>query len=242
MQLLRSPKLSKIASQRQKRNVSAKSNTDIAASNEDVMTDVAIANGLTLPHPGSRFDFAISIAVIHHFSTKDRRVRAIQEILRLLRPQVRGEDRSYGGKNRASVECDGDSEDNGKATGGIALFYVWALEQKESRRGWDEEHEQDVMVPWVMKQKMERKNSNKGHEGEGPKDELSISKPGEDKSREMGPNKSDTPNAETIFHRYYHLYRNGELEADIAAAGGQVVCSGYEKDNWWALAKSIPTA
>jgi len=34
---------------------------------------------------------------------------------------------------------------------GKALVYVWALEQKGSRRGWDEGGEQDVMVPWVMK-------------------------------------------------------------------------------------------
>ena len=37
--------------------------------------------------------------------------------------------------------------------GGKALIYVWALEQKSSRRGWDAGGEQDVMVPWVMKEK-----------------------------------------------------------------------------------------
>ena len=35
---------------------------------------------------------------------------------------------------------------------GKALICVWALEQKHSRRGWDEGNDQDVMVPWVMKQ------------------------------------------------------------------------------------------
>lgn len=39
------------------------------------------------------------------------------------------------------------------------------------------------------------------------------------------------------FHRYYHLYRQGELEEDIARAGGTVGASGYEKDNWWAVAR-----
>lgn len=38
-----------------------------------------------------------------------------------------------------------------------------------------------------------------------------------------------------IFQRYYHLYRRGELELDAAAAGGIVLESGYEKDNWWAI-------
>jgi tRNA (uracil-5-)-methyltransferase TRM9 len=80
-----------------------------------------VADSLSLPHQVGRFDFAISIAVIHHLSTPARRRDAIKSIL----------------------ECLKD--------GGQALIYVWALEQKSSRRGWDEGHEQDVMVPWVMK-------------------------------------------------------------------------------------------
>lgn len=79
---------------------------------------------------------------------------------------------------------------------------MWALEQKTSRRGWDEGDEQDVMVPWVMKQKGEE-------------------------------------DAERVFHRYYHLYRRGELEEDIEQAGGLVEVSGYERDNWWAIAKRL---
>lgn len=38
------------------------------------------------------------------------------------------------------------------------------------------------------------------------------------------------------FNRYYHLYHQGELEDDIVEAGGWVIESGYEKDNWWAIA------
>lgn len=79
---------------------------------------------------------------------------------------------------------------------------MWALEQLNSRRGWGESDEQDVMVPWVMKQKGSESNDEESK----------------------------------IFHRYYHLYRSGELERDIVAAGGIVIESGYEKDNWWAIA------
>jgi tRNA (uracil-5-)-methyltransferase TRM9 len=39
-----------------------------------------------------------------------------------------------------------------------------------------------------------------------------------------------------VFKRYYHLYRKGELEEDVLAAGGVVITSGYERDNWWAVA------
>ncbi|KAL7795165.1 S-adenosyl-L-methionine-dependent methyltransferase [Trichoderma ceciliae] len=40
---------------------------------------------------------------------------------------------------------------------------------------------------------------------------------------------------ETTYQRYYHLYRKGELEEDVQAAGGSVLESGYEKDNWWVV-------
>ncbi|KAF4983125.1 hypothetical protein FZEAL_1392 [Fusarium zealandicum] len=42
------------------------------------------------------------------------------------------------------------------------------------------------------------------------------------------------------YQRYYHLYREGELEDDVVAAGGIAVESGYEKDNWWVVC-SRPT-
>jgi tRNA (uracil-5-)-methyltransferase TRM9 len=41
----------------------------------------------------------------------------------------------------------------GQKKNGRALIFVWALEQKGSRRGWDVGHEQDVLVPWVLKDK-----------------------------------------------------------------------------------------
>jgi tRNA (uracil-5-)-methyltransferase TRM9 len=105
--------------------------------------------------------------------------------------------------------------------GGRALIYVWALEQKDSRRGWDEGHEQDVMVPWVLKQKKDKEKGRKKKKDEHQADEEEMPKPEGDKT----------------FLRYYHLYRKGELEGDIEQAGGLVLESGYEKDNWWAIAR-----
>ena len=137
-----------------------------------------VADNLSLPHPLGFFDFAISIAVVHHLSTPQRRIQALAAVLQMLRRSTEGGPR------------------------GRALFYVWALEQKHSRRGWDEGDNQDVMVPWVMKQ---------------------------------GPEEGKT------FNRYYHLYRQGELEHDIVEAGGLVEQAGYEKDNWWAVATPQPS-
>ncbi|KAL8778748.1 MAG: hypothetical protein Q9213_007261 [Squamulea squamosa] len=145
-----------------------------------------IADNLSLPHPSSSFDFAISIAVVHHLSSHPRRVQAIAAILETLRP-------TPGPQQGQSIPMDEGSK---------ALIYVWALEQKTSRRGWDEGDQQDVMVPWVMREK--------------------DNDPSNESSR--------------TFHRYYHLYRQGELESSVVEAGGRVLQSGYEKDNWWAIA------
>jgi tRNA (uracil-5-)-methyltransferase TRM9 len=150
----------------------------IAASNHP--HDVVVADILDLPYSQGRFDFAICIAVVHHLSTHERRMAAIQAVLEPLKP------RNLSGENDLI---------------GTALIFVWALEQKDSRRGWDAGDEQNVMVPWVLKS-------------------------------------GGTVNApEKVFNRYYHLYRKNELEECIREAGGEVVQSGYEKDNWWAIAR-----
>ena len=141
-----------------------------------------VADALFLPFLGAFFDFAISVAVVHHLSTRHRRVEAIQAMLATLRTPV------------------------SDAPPAHALIFVWALEQKSSRRGWDEGDEQDVMVPWV---------------------------------RKGDPGFQASDGAET-FHRYYHLYRRGELEQDVLDAGGIIAECGYEKDNWWAIAARRP--
>ena len=173
--------------------------------------DVVVADNLSLPHPNGVFDFAISIAVIHHLSTPARRVEAVRCVLDLLRV------------SSSSSSTDGDA--------GRALIYVWALEQKDSRRGWDEGHEQDVMVPWVLKQKKEKEARRKKKKGNGEAEEMAEQR--EKKTDEGQPK----PDGDKTFLRYYHLYRKGELEGDIEQAGGVVLESGYEKDNWWAIAR-----
>ncbi|MCJ1479678.1 tRNA methyltransferase, has a role in tRNA modification [Lambiella insularis] len=148
-----------------------------------------VADGLFLPHRTSSMDFAISVAVIHHLSSPARRILAVESILATLRPHS---------SPQPSL--------NVAADGGKVLMVVWALEQKCSRRGWDECDEQDVMVPWVT----QLKNPSTG--------EIEAK----------------------TYRRYYHLYRRGELEDDVLKAGGIIVESGYEKDNWWAVAMLPP--
>ncbi|CAL8351591.1 unnamed protein product [Lota lota] len=65
--------------------------------------EVQVCDGLHLPYRDGVFDAILSIAVIHHLSTMERRVRAIREMARCLRG------------------------------GGRIMIYVWALEQKRRK-------------------------------------------------------------------------------------------------------------
>jgi len=116
-------------------------------------------------------DYAISIAVIHHLSSRERRLQAVSEVLRILR----------GGSK--------------------ALIYVWALEQPDKGRGLGQAG--DLLVPWQLP---------KGAE----------------------------PQAEpSVVQRYYHMFRQGELDQLICEAGGEIVSTGYDRDNWWVELRKV---
>lgn len=67
--------------------------------------DCVAASNLSLPFRPQTLDFAISIAVLHHFVTRSRRLEALEKILNCLK------------------------------TGGQCLIFVWALEQElDSKR------------------------------------------------------------------------------------------------------------
>lgn len=188
--------------------------------------EVMVADGLNVPHPDGRFDFAISIAVIHHFSTEERRIEVLRHIMSKLR------------------------------AGGQALVYVWALEQENSRRGYKEGMPQDVLVPWVLQKKQPKqakpkqpksKQAKPKKEHQQPQQpqqaeqeeskqpqqgEQSQQEPKQPQSQQVEQKQEDQPDTK---YRYYHLYRKGELESNVAQAGFQVVRNGYERDNWYAV-------
>lgn len=107
---------------------------ECAQANGQNKYSLCVADGLRLPHHDDRFDFAISIAVIHHFSTEQRRIDAIRHVLGKLR------------------------------IGGRFLVYCWALEQEKSRRGYKEGDAQDVLVPWVLQKKVAKKEKKEDGE------------------------------------------------------------------------------
>ena len=65
--------------------------------------EVAVFDCLNLPYRSNVFDAAICIAVVHHLSTEERRLAALRELARIVRP------------------------------GGMTLVYVWAMEQERKK-------------------------------------------------------------------------------------------------------------
>lgn len=223
--------------------------------------DALIGDALDPPHPASRFDFVISIAVLHHLSARERRIEGVRAALyKLKRPRGSPTTKQEAGDHESQVRNVGQ-----------ALFFVWALEQKGSRRGWDEGGEQDVLVPWVLKSPTESsrqgkpdKQKKKGkkrrddtlldHQNDGQvvedhAQETPSAGPQDDTAKasgnvtqpslesHTGNEPSNEHKTEQVYHRYYHLYRQGELEEDIVSAGGEIVKSGYDRDNWWCVAR-----
>lgn len=80
------------------------------------------ADACRLPFVSSKFDGALSIAVLHHVSTLERRRFAVSEVVRILR------------------------------VGGRALFYAWAREQRDfEARSGHKFASSDVLVPFHLR-------------------------------------------------------------------------------------------
>uniref|UniRef100_A0A3Q1BK79 tRNA (carboxymethyluridine(34)-5-O)-methyltransferase n=1 Tax=Amphiprion ocellaris TaxID=80972 RepID=A0A3Q1BK79_AMPOC len=158
-----------------------------------------VSDALSVPLRTASCDACISIAVVHHFSTQERRLAAVRELVRLLKP------------------------------GGRALIYVWAFEQeynKQKSKYLKENNKdrvtdgklsvhtnrtafntQDLLVPWHLKEGKKR-----GDEESGDKLESSPA---------------------PVFHRYYHVFQQGELEQLCAQVNGVKVQSSYhDQGNW----------
>lgn len=119
--------------------------------------EVAVDDALHSGYRSGVFDYVLSIATIHHFSTPQRRMQAVKELLRIVRPAPQA-----GGTD--GTQAPGEELAPG-GTGRILIF-VWALEQRGGGRRQfdtqlaeqygadavdDDAQLQDVLVPWVSR-------------------------------------------------------------------------------------------
>ncbi len=234
--------------------------------------EVLEASTLVLPWRTGVCDAVISIAVLHHVASPERREAALREILRILRPRT-----------------------------GRALIYVWSFEHGGQKKGDSVvlENQQDTLVGWQVPKHFEAAKKKKTEEGAiilpgartrtAPRrgrgraaDGSSASPSGsdvgtsavaaaavntdagtdsagalegtavpvahnpEEEKHELNVEQTHAPQPhvdEEQHARYYHMFREGELEATLLRIPGAVIeSSGYDHQNWFVIARFEPPA
>nr|XP_055067779.1 alkylated DNA repair protein alkB homolog 8 [Misgurnus anguillicaudatus] len=192
-----------------------------------------VSDALSVPLRSGSCDACISIAVIHHFSTQERRQSAIRELVRLLK------------------------------VGGRALIYVWAMEQEynnqKSKYLKENKYEENVMSTEENNPKQKKEHvgkitsdvkNTKDSSGDVTPRRIHVHtnrtafisqdllvpwhlKSNKDKNQAVASTEipvektSQTP----VFHRFYHVFQQGELE-ELCVTGVKVLRSYHDQGNW----------
>ncbi|KAJ0411634.1 hypothetical protein ATCC90586_004103 [Pythium insidiosum] len=94
-----------------------------------------VCDAMCAPFRSQCCDAALSIAVLHHLSTRHHRLAAVREVIRVLR------------------------------VGGRGVIYAWAHEQQRSSRRQFDPDRQDFMVPWNLDQRFARASDKQAAQG-----------------------------------------------------------------------------
>lgn len=152
----------------------------------------------------------ISIAVIHHLATKERRMKAINEMVRVM------------------------------VTGGTALIYVWAKDQQKNNKkstyllqhqGKDDEKDPNEMATFTIDSSeiqlpVHRNRTQFNH--------TNVLVPWKLKQKEV-PHEQ-----QKVFLRYYHVFEDGELELLCKENPKvEIVKSFYDQGNHCVILKKI---
>lgn len=188
--------------------------TSSSSSTSGRRNEVCVGDALCTNYRSATFDFAISIATIHHMSTPERRSMAVQEMIRLIRP-VHTSDLAL---RPLSEHLDGPYVGLSHGRGRF-LIVVWAREQRgQSRRRFEsvgeqktvvQTEDQDLLVPWILRK---------------------------------GGFKEDQKGTAEVFQRFYHVFTEGELESLVEDAARhfpqvdvKLELNGWEKGNWYGI-------
>ncbi|NWI88572.1 ALKB8 protein, partial [Pitta sordida] len=219
-----------------------------------------VCDALSVPIRSGSCDACISIAVIHHFSTAERRLATIRELARLLRPggmaliyvwameqEYKNQKSKYlkeknGSKakvkkiNTATVQrpltvqvpgsssqdsAHSDQLNNDLKDGGCDARPVVAdskLPVHTNRTSFDS---QDLLVPWHLKGGTKKKEESI---------DTVLVPAGTRELQELSP----------VFHRYYHVFCEGELEATCRSLDCvRVQKSYYDQGNWCVVLEKL---
>eukprot|EP00873_Tetraselmis_striata_P002280 jgi/Tetstr1/422544/TSEL_013352.t1 len=190
---------------------------DLAAGRCSPAADVYVADAMRLAIRAGSCDALVCVAVLHHVSSAERRVRMLAELMRVLRP------------------------------GGRALVTVWAQEQQDSKKlaKWlpigaqpgaadaspgSAEDGGDYFVPWHLPfHRTEAAAVLRQAQGTAPGALAGSS--GLPSGGEINHEKGSV-----MFKRYYHLFRRGEMtRLGQRVQGCTVVDEFFDASNWCLL-------
>ncbi|KAB1254799.1 Alkylated DNA repair protein alkB-like protein 8 [Camelus dromedarius] len=214
-----------------------------------------VCDARAVPVRSGSCDACVSIAVIHHFATAERRAAVLRELVRLLRPggkaliyvwameqehdkkkskYLRENRVSPGREEQTSKETlaqevpakhtpDVGSQDSARPVPSISDFQEGGCDSRKAtssklpvHTNRTPFHSQDLLVPWHL-----------------------TGNPGKDRSVEpLGALGSGDPGA--VFHRYYHVFREAELEAACRTLSDvSVLQSYYDQGNWCVILQKV---
>ncbi|XP_043847157.1 alkylated DNA repair protein alkB homolog 8 [Dromiciops gliroides] len=218
-----------------------------------------VCDALAVPIRSETCDACISIAVIHHFATPERRLATLQELARLLRPggkaliYVWAMEQEYNKQKSKYLRGSRDSEKKEEHLSSNELASELLEEQNRGTSSHDSVcsitaindlkdgglngngvihsklpvhtnrtsfHSQDVLVPWHLKRD-----------------------PIRDKRAEplkLTPDLVAPHEPSPVFHRYYHVFCEGELEATCRILNNiSIQQSYYDQGNWCVIFKKL---
>ncbi|XP_047308242.1 tRNA (carboxymethyluridine(34)-5-O)-methyltransferase [Impatiens glandulifera] len=197
--------------------------------------EVLVADAVNLPYRTGYGDAAISIAVLHHLSTENRRKKAIDELIRVVKIggfvlitvwAVEQEDRSLLNKwtpltNKYLAEWVGPAPSSPRVRRpSITLESIPETQDHSNDVELTESSQQEYFVPWHL-----------------PYHRAEVS--GASASAvENGLAKKDDKKGAVVYNRYYHVFGEGELERLVCGmSNAEVVDKFYDKSNWCIVLK-----
>lgn len=205
--------------------------------------EVIVADAVNLPYRSNYGDAAISIAVLHHLSTENRRRKAIEELVRVVKKgglvlitvwAVEQEDGALVNKwtpltEKYVEEWIGSGSHRVRSSPSISLESISETEEnadfKEtssgknyslpSKSGKNKENQQEYFIPWHL-----------------PYHRAEVS--GASASAVAnGLAKKDDKKGAVVYNRYYHVFSEGELERLVCDMRNVVIVDRFfDKSNW----------
>lgn len=206
--------------------------------------NIFCADIVSLPWRSNSLDASICIAVLHHLSTEERRLAAIKECVRILKP---------GGRTFIQVWALEQTEED--ALSSVNTFAKDQVEEtsvteenlpqpeinKPKQKSKHTFASQDTFVSW----KLPKRFINHHNEGENPTEtETNSTAAAEVVTKdEKSENKPPLPTNDDeliVYQRYCHVYKKGEMESLCSKIPTcRLIKSGWESGNWYVILEKI---